>query len=163
MLVHHLDASIRPKSQPIGLVWGVARQRAARLWYKGRTLAMALKHLRFGFYGGVPGLGMGRWATTDVAGCARTAYGEMDKWIRGDLERNAGGLMGTIDNLDGWENWTETAMPCLAVVDLDVDRDTGATPVLLSADAQCTLSRGGSRIFVENPSLMNIPPIFDDF
>ena len=43
-----------PKFQLIELVWGVAKQRAARLWYKGRTLAMALKHLRFGFYGGVP-------------------------------------------------------------------------------------------------------------
>ena len=124
----------RPKFQPIELVWGVAKQRAARLWYKGRTLAMTLKHLRFGFYGGVPRVGMERWATTNVAGCVRTAYGEMDKWIKGDLERNADGLTGTIEHLEGWENWTETTMPCLAVDDLDVDRDTGTTPDLLTAD-----------------------------
>ena len=123
-----------PKFQPIELVWGVAKQRAARLWYKGRTLAMTLKHLRLGFYGGVPRVGMERWATTNVAGCVRTAYDEMDKWIKGDLERNADGLMGTIEHLEGWENWTETTMPCLAVDDLDVDRDTETTPDLLAAD-----------------------------
>ena len=95
---------------------------------------MTLKHLRFGFYGGVPRVGMERWATTNVAGCVRTAYDEMDKWIKGDLERNADGLMGTIEHLGGWENWTETTMPCLAVDDLDVDRDTGATPDLPTAD-----------------------------
>ena len=58
----------------------------------------------------------------------------MDKWIKGDLERNADGLMGTIEHLEGWENWTETTMPCLAVDDLDVDRDTGTTPGPLTAD-----------------------------
>ena len=78
----------------------MAKQRAARLWYKGRTLAMTLKHLRFGFYGGVPRVGMERWATTNVAGCVRTAYDEMDKWIKGDLEHNADGLMGTIEHLE---------------------------------------------------------------
>ena len=77
---------------------------------------------------------MERWATANVAGCVRTAYDEMDKWIKGDLERNADGLMGTIEYLEGWENWTETTMPCLAVDDLDVDRDTGTTPDLLTAD-----------------------------
>ena len=115
-----------PKFQPIELVWGVAKQHAARLWYKGRTLAMALKHLRFGFYGGVPRVGMGRWATTNVAGCVRAAYDEMDKWIKGDLERNADGLIGTIDHLGGWERrrpcrasswttwtWTGTPRPLL--------------------------------------------------
>ena len=42
--------------------------------------------------------------------------------------------MNTIDHLEGMENWTETAMSCLAVDDLDVDRDTEATPYLLTAD-----------------------------
>ena len=64
----------------------------------------------------------------------RTAYGEMDKWIKGDLERNADGLTGTIEHLEGWENWTETTMPCLAVDNLDVDRDTETTLDLLAAD-----------------------------
>ena len=62
-----------------GLTLGVAKQRAARLWYKGRTLAMTLKHLRIGFYGGVPRVGVERWATTNVAGCVRAAYDEMGK------------------------------------------------------------------------------------
>ena len=57
----------------------------------------------------------------------------MGKWIKGDLGRNASGLMGTIDHLEGWENLTGTAMPCLAVDDLDVDRDTEATPYLPKA------------------------------
>ena len=68
-----------PKFQPIELVWGVAKQRAARPRHKGRTLAVALKHLRFGFYGGVPGVEMERWATASVVGCVRAAYGEMEK------------------------------------------------------------------------------------
>ena len=105
-----------PKFQPIELVWGLAKQRAARLWYKGRTLAMTLKHLRFGFYGGVPRVG---WSAglrqTWRAACGHTAYGEMDKWTKGDLERNADGLMGTIGHLEGLENWTGTTMSCLAV------------------------------------------------
>ena len=45
----------------------------------GRTLAMTLKHLRIGFYGGVPRVGVERWATTNVAGCVRAAYDEMGK------------------------------------------------------------------------------------
>ena len=67
----------------------------------------------------------------------------MDKWIKRDLERNADGLMGTIEHLEGWENWTETTMPCLAVDDLDVDRDTETTPDLLAADGMYGDDEGG--------------------
>jgi len=38
--------------------------------------------------------------------------------------------MGTIDHLEGLEKWTGATMSCLAVDDLDVDRDTEATPYL---------------------------------
>ena len=69
-----------------------------------------------------------------MAACMRTACSEMDKWVKGDLERNADGLMGAIKHLEGLENWTETTMPCLAADDLDVDRDTETTPDLLAAD-----------------------------
>jgi len=59
------------------------------------------------------------------------------------LEHNADGLMGTIEHLEGSENWTETTMPCLAVDDLDVDRDTETTPDLLAADGMYGDDEGG--------------------
>ena len=107
------------------------RRGGAHLYLRPHGGADGHQHLRFGFYGGVQRVGMERWATTNVSGCVRTAYGEMDKWIKRDLERNADGLMGTIEHLEGWENWTEKTMPCLAVDNLDVDR--APRPLLTSS------------------------------
>ena len=56
-----------PKFQPIELVWGVGKQRAGCMYFKGRDLATTRAHLRIGWHGGS---GRGRtFEKCNVGGC----------------------------------------------------------------------------------------------
>ena len=57
-----------PKLQPIELVWGVGKQRAAALYMPGRTMAQTKEHLRRGWYGG-KGSADEEWEECNVKGC----------------------------------------------------------------------------------------------
>ena len=94
-----------PKFQPIELVWGVGKQRAATLYKPGRTMKETKEHLRRGWYGGV-GSADEVWAECNVAGCWRTAMGEIDQWIAKDNVVNPGqGVTGNLANLGGVQEW----------------------------------------------------------
>ena len=69
-----------PKFQPIELVWGVGKQRAAGLYKPGRTMLETREHLRRGWYGGADSVG-DRMEKCNVKGCWEKAMGEIDKWI----------------------------------------------------------------------------------
>jgi hypothetical protein len=63
-----------PKFQPIELVWGAGKQRAATMWYYGRDLEVVRHHLRLGFYGAATGAATrGRRSTLRGAGRRRRA------------------------------------------------------------------------------------------
>lgn len=110
-----------PKFQPIELVWGVGKQRAARLYYKGRTLLDTRSHLRRGFYGGDSQVRGSSWSEADIAGCWNTALKEMNSWISQDLDHVADGLSGDLMNLVGVENWTASDSSCLDIKDMELD------------------------------------------
>ena len=114
-----------PKFQPIELVWGVGKQRAGRLYFKGRTLEETRNHLRRGFYGGESHDKSKKWDEVHVAGCWRTARDEMDNWIRKDQDHvpNGRGLSGNIMNLSGVESWTSSHSSCLNIEDMDLDQE----------------------------------------
>ena len=114
-----------PKFQPIELVWGAGKQRAAHLYFKGRSLEQTRSHLRSGFYGGESHNKSKRWDEVDIAGCWRTAQDEMDKWIKNDLAHvpNGRGLSGSIMDLSGVENWTTSDSSCLNIKDMDLDQE----------------------------------------
>ena len=79
-----------PKFQPIGLVWGVGKQRAGTLYFRGRDLQTTREHLRRGFYGG-KGSGTKKFEPCNVRGCWETALSEMAHWIATDVDHNPGG------------------------------------------------------------------------
>ena len=117
-----------PKFQPIELVWGVGKQRAGTLYFKGRDLKTTREHLRRGFYGG-KGSGTKHFAPCNVRGCWDTALSEINRWIAADLEHNPGeggkpkGLTGTLGSLEGMAGWTQTSSTCLNIGDMDVGDD----------------------------------------
>jgi hypothetical protein len=112
-----------PKFQPIELVWGVGKQRAGTLYFKGRDLKTTREHLRRGWYGG-KGPGTKNFEPCNVRGCWETALTEMNSWISADLEHNPGtGLTGKLGALGGVENWTSTAGNCCNIGDMDVGDD----------------------------------------
>ena len=57
-----------PKFQPIELVWGVGKQRAGTLYFKGRDLKTTREHLRRGWYGG-KGSDTKNFEPCNVRGC----------------------------------------------------------------------------------------------
>ena len=112
-----------PKFQPIELVWGVGKQRAGTLYFKGRDLKTTREHLRRGWYGG-KGPGTKNFEPCNVRGCWETALTEMNSWISADLEHNPGtGLTGKLGALGGIQNWTSTATDCCNIGDMDVGDD----------------------------------------
>jgi hypothetical protein len=106
-----------PKFQPIELVWGGGKQRAAHLYRPGRKLADTRQHLRRGFYGG-QGHGTHEWGPIDIAGCWTKAMGEIDAWIAKDTIHEQDGLSGTLIGLVGIEKWTSTGSDCLDISDM---------------------------------------------
>ena len=89
-----------PKFQPIELVWGVGKQRAGTLYFKGRDLKTTWEHLRRGWYG--EGAGTSEFALCSVRGCWETALSEIDVWVSADLEHNKDtGLTGKLGALGG--------------------------------------------------------------
>ena len=112
-----------PKFQPIELVWGVGKQRAGTLYFKGRDLKTTREHLRRGWYGG-KGSGTKNFEPCNVRWCWETALTEMNSWISADLEHNPGtGLTGKLGALGGIQNWTSTATDCCNIGDMDVGDD----------------------------------------
>ena len=112
-----------PKFQPIELVWGVGKQRAGTLYFKGRDLKTNQEHPRQGWYGGKEP-DTKNFETCNVRGCWETALTEMNSWISVDLEHNPGkGLTGKLGALSGVQNWTSTAIDCCNIGDMDVGDD----------------------------------------
>jgi hypothetical protein len=112
-----------PKFQPIELVWGVGKQRAGTLYFRGRDLKTTREHLRRGWYGG-KGSGSKQFEPCNVRGCWETALSEMNYWINADLEHNPGkGLTGKLGALIGVEKWTSSAADCCNIDDMDVGDD----------------------------------------
>jgi hypothetical protein len=110
-----------PKFQPIELVWGVGKQRAGTLYFKGRDLKTTREHLRRGWYGG-RGSGTRVFAPCNVRGCWETALTEMNAWISADLEHNKGkGLTGKLGALGNVIKWTGTDGDCCDIGDMGVD------------------------------------------
>jgi hypothetical protein len=112
-----------PKFQPIELVWGVGKQRAGCMYFKGRDLATTRAHLRIGWYGGS---GRGRtFEKCNVKGCWETALREMQAWIDKDLhytaQRGISGVLG--EGLANVANWTRSDATCLDIKDMDIEED----------------------------------------
>ena len=112
-----------PKFQPIELVWGVGKQRAGCMYFKGRDLATTRAHLRIGWYGGS---GRGRtFEKCNVKGCWETALREMQAWIDKDLhhtaQRGISGVLG--EGLANVANWTSSDATCLDIKDMDIEED----------------------------------------
>ena len=99
-------------------MWGVGKQRAGCLYFKGRDLATTRAHLRIGWYGGG---GRGRtFEKCNVRGCWETALREMQAWIDKDLHRTA---QRDISGLENVENWTSSDATCLDIKDMDIEED----------------------------------------
>jgi hypothetical protein len=112
-----------PKFQPIELVWGVGKQRAGCMYFKGRDLATTRAHLRIGWYGGS---GHGRtFEKCNVRGCWETALREMQAWIDKDLhytaQRGISGVLGV--GLANVANWTSSDATCFDIKDMDIEED----------------------------------------
>ena len=112
-----------PKFQPIELVWGVGKQRAGCMYFKGRDLATTRAHLRIEWYGGS---GRGRtFEKCNVRGCWETALREMQAWIDKDLhhtaQRGISGVLG--EGLANVANWTSSDATCLDIKDMDIEED----------------------------------------
>ena len=113
-----------PKLQPIELLWGVGKQRAATLYSKGCDLKTTREHLRRGWCG-VNGSGTEQFEKCNVRGCWDTALAEMNHWIAADLEHNTGddgrsrGLTGEMGQLGGAAGWTRTDPTCTDIDDIN--------------------------------------------
>ena len=124
-----------PKFQPIELVWGMGKQRAAALHSKGRNLKTTREHLRRGWYGGESN-GTKPFDPCNVRKCWETALVEMKRWIAADLEHNPGdngrpkGLTGELGRLGGVAGWTQTEPTCTDIDDIDVGDGTDIDHVL---------------------------------
>ena len=127
-----------PKFQPIELVWGAAKQRAAGMYHPGRDLKTTRLHLRMGFYGGEDGQGK-TWDVVNVAGCWRTAKEHINAWITKDCGHVADGLSGSIDDPKGAEAWTQTSPTFLDITDVDVNEDPRPVDVVGAVE----VDRGG--------------------
>jgi hypothetical protein len=113
-----------PKFQPIELVWGVGKQRVSWSYTGKRTLAETHSQLRVGFYGGALGDGhhQRHYEKVNIAGCWKKAKGEIDRWISMDREHvGESGLGGSLDDLQGIENWTDSDDRCLDIEDYKGD------------------------------------------
>jgi transposase len=106
-----------PKFQPIELVWGGGKQRAAQLYRPGRNLQRTRDDLRIGFYGG-QGHGSNVFQSINIAGCWLKALGEINAWISKDIEHEEDGLTGDLVNLVGVQKWTSTQEDCLDCKDI---------------------------------------------
>ena len=117
-----------PKFQPIELVWGVGKQRAGTLYFRGRDLKTTREHLRRGFYGG-KGSGTKMFTPCNVRGCWETALSEMAHWIAADVDHNPGGgatpkgVSGALGSLVGAAGWTKSDATCLDISDMAVADD----------------------------------------
>lgn len=117
-----------PKFQPIELVWGVGKQRAGTLYFRGRDLKTTREHLRRGFYGG-KGSGTKMFTPCNVRGCWETALSEMAHWIAADVDHNPGGgatpkgVSGALGSLVGAAGWTKSDATCLDISDMAVVDD----------------------------------------
>ena len=122
-----------PEFQPIELVWGAGKQRAASLYFPGRNLKQTRLDLRKGFYGCDTDSPRSdwqgkKWGIVNVAGCWRTAEGEINRWISNDRAHVADGLAGTVTELQGAEAWTKTAADCLDIGDMELDVEPALEP-----------------------------------
>lgn len=124
-----------PKFQPIELLWGAAKQRAATMYFPGRNMATTKLHLRLGFYGGNNNNGR-HWGPVNIAGCWNTAKAELNKWISLDRKYVEDGLSGDLDNLLGVEAWTSSPSTCLNIQDMDVDSGSGVVEATLLVDVE---------------------------
>ena len=94
-----------PKFQPIELVWGVGKQRAAGLYMPKRTMLQTREHLRRGWYGGLDSVG-DRMEKCNVKGCWEKAMGEIDTWIsHGNVVNPGYGVTGSLMELGNIQDW----------------------------------------------------------
>jgi len=107
--------------------------RVAALYFPGRNLKQTRLDLRKGFYGCDTDSPRSdwqgkKWGIVNVAGCWRTAEGEINRWISNDRAHVADGLAGTVTELQGAEAWTKTAAGCLDIGDMELDVEPALEP-----------------------------------
>jgi hypothetical protein len=61
----------------------------------------------------------------DIAGFWAHAKGEINAWIAKDMDFEADGLSGDLNNLVGMKRWTATAADCLDIKDMELE-DAGS-------------------------------------
>ena len=94
-----------PKFQPIEMVWGVGKQRAASLYFPWRTLEQTQLDLRKGFYGCDTDKPRSEWQAKrwikhrQHGRLLAQGGGGINRWISNDRAHVADGLAGTVTEL----------------------------------------------------------------